>query len=292
MRTALLWLALAAALPLAARATPEADAFKGTTAYCYFNAKTLTWRLGNDLVERVIHFDRDTGGLQTLRVQDKRAGRRIAPAPAPEGEFHFAADTQGRRPDPVRLDGDWAFNWQSVARTALGGRRLTIHLHGKGRYRGYEAEAQYDIYPGNRPYLVKSLTLVNRTGEPRTVEEIIGERWILVAQPTKRAAAGASGPEPPSVKFVRLSETGAMLNDATGRTGLVTMLRGAPGEIAYENGVVVARVRPGVEIGGNGGRVSTPEIIVAAYEGAAETGAALYRRYRERERPTAGAYGR
>jgi len=279
MRTFLLALALTALLCVAACATQKDDTFKGRTAYCYFNEKALTWRIGNDVVERVVRFDRETGALQTLRAEDKKAGRRIAPAPVAEGEFVLAAEAGGARAAPVRLDGDWVFLWQSVGTPAHGGRLLTIHLHGKGRHAGYEVEAQYEVYPGNRPYLAKWLTLINRTGAPRTVEEIVIDRWILVARPPKRPAKGAPLPEPKPAEFTA-SGASATVVDPASQNAMVAGIAGEKGTVTYEQGVLTLRARPGVEIRGDGGRALSPTVFVAAYEGTAAIGAALYQRYR------------
>src|SRR5262245_3750423 len=120
MRT--IWLTAAlAALAVMASGAPDSDSFKGTKAYCYFNEKFLTWRIGNDALERTVQFDRDAGALKTMKVTDKKAGRRLAPGTGPEGEFILAPERDGAPPTSVRLDGDWVYMWQSVGTPAHNG---------------------------------------------------------------------------------------------------------------------------------------------------------------------------
>lgn len=260
------------------RAAQDREAFKGTSAYCYFAEKTLTWRLGNDAVERVVQFDREAGALKTMRVQDKKAGRRIAPATGPEGEFILAPDSANAAGiASVRLDGGWVYMWQSVGTTASGGRLLTIHMQGKGRHQGYEAEAMYEIYTGNRPYLAKSLTLINRTGAPRVVAEVVYDRWILTPPPMK-GKKGVDAPRLPA-EFKGAPGGAATLVDAASGTGLVAGVLHPQGETLHQGGTVVQRVKVSLEMPGDWGRALTPKSIVAAFSGSAATGATLYQRY-------------
>lgn len=147
-------------------------------AYCYFNAKTMTWRLGNDAVERTIHFDRDAGSLRTLRVVTKLPGVEFASVANSDGEF--TVTPEGGSPIVLRLDGDWDFMFPIVHNDDGGGRTLTIHLQGKRRNAGYEVEAVYSIGPGKQARLVDRLLLVNRTGRPVALGRVTIGRWVLV----------------------------------------------------------------------------------------------------------------
>src|SRR5437868_9791554 len=111
MRTIPLAVTLAL-VPVICRAADQPEAFKGTAAYCYFNDKTLTWRIGNDAVERTMHFDRDTGGLMTTKIDVKRGRARLAATPGSEGEF-VVTDGVGARTS-IRLARGWSYLWQSV----------------------------------------------------------------------------------------------------------------------------------------------------------------------------------
>lgn len=56
-----------------------------------FDKGRLTWTLRNQGVERVVHFDGETGGLQTLALRDLHTHHVLLPAPNSEGEISFAA---------------------------------------------------------------------------------------------------------------------------------------------------------------------------------------------------------
>ncbi len=56
-----------------------------------FDKGRLTWTLRNQGVERVVHFDTETGGLQTLALRDLHTHHVLLPVPNSEGEISFAA---------------------------------------------------------------------------------------------------------------------------------------------------------------------------------------------------------
>lgn len=162
--------------------TPPAD------NYCYYNERTTTWRLGNAAVERTIQFDREAGTLRTVSVRTKGKAPRIVPVSALEGEIAVT------RPDgsasSLRLDGDWVFMFQIVSRPPHMGRRLTIHLQGKGRNAGYQLEAVYEVLPGRSPFFLRGLTLINRTGAPVKVGTVRFDRWVVPAPEGRGAYTG------------------------------------------------------------------------------------------------------
>ncbi|MCC6728624.1 MAG: hypothetical protein IT208_04720 [Chthonomonadales bacterium] len=272
MRKAALALAITAALcALGARfsAGQGGEPFKGTRAYCYFRPAELTWRIGNDVVERTVRFDRDTGVLFTQGVQVKGRLPRIEPVAGLEGQFLLAGDAPA-----VRLDGGWTYMWQIVTTPAHGGRLLTIHLQGKGRNAGYEVEALYEVYPGNRPYLARSLTLINRSGAPRTVAEVDYGRWVLAKAPRGRRAAAAAAPVAPSAQPAAAPNVG-VVQDPAGGGGLVAAVLGPGGTVAVSGGAVALRVKAAVDVSANGGRAYAPRAVVAPFLGAQGAGRAL-----------------
>jgi hypothetical protein len=279
MRNYLIVLVMLPTLLLAVSASAGADSGKVKRAYCYFDRGKLTWRIGNEAIERTIHFDRDTGGLRTLKVECKGPGPRIAPVSGSEGEFILAGQEA-----PIRLDSDWIYQWQSVGMPLPGVRRLTVHLWGKGRNKGYEAEAVYEAYPGKSPVLAKWLTLINRTGAPQTVQEIVYDRWALVAPSAKKGAAAAT---PGPLKFESGPGASATLTDPATRVGLAAGVLGAGGEAAYQNSAVVLRCRAPMEMPGEGGRATAPPSLAAAFTGDAPAGQALLQKYAGASHPTA-----
>jgi hypothetical protein len=119
-------LVLLCALPATGADKSDPRPFRGIRAYASVDEKSLTWRIGNDVVERRVQFDRESGGLKTIGV--KSAGAKVMVPGTSEGEFQVvSADGKSRT---VRLDKDWAYIWQMVGTPAHGGRKLTIHLWG------------------------------------------------------------------------------------------------------------------------------------------------------------------
>ncbi len=56
-----------------------------------FDKSRLTWTLRNQGVERVVHFDAEKGGLQTIALRDLHTHHVLLPVPNSEGEISFAA---------------------------------------------------------------------------------------------------------------------------------------------------------------------------------------------------------
>ncbi len=270
IRTVLLaLLILTVVLPITANADSRNGAFKGRRAYVYFNEKTLTWKIGNDAVERVLHFDRTRGALTTLRVEAKGGGPRLALANTNEAEWTLEAPSESRLPTKARLEGDWVFNIQSVATPAHGGRLLTIHLHGVRRHEGLAAEVIYEVLPGNRPYLAKRVTLINRSGTPFTVKEVIYDRWMLPAQPGRFAAPAT---------FTPVSGAMGALAFPTKNAGFQAGVLDEKGEAVFVNGAVTLRLREPAVVE-PGGRAYAPLSLLTVFVNDPARGAALVQRF-------------
>jgi hypothetical protein len=252
-----------------AGADPKNDAFHGRLAYVYFHEKTLTWKIGNDAVERIIQFDRERGALTTLKVTAKRGGPRLAVANTHEAEWTLQTPSESRLPSKVRLEGDWVFNIQSVATPAHGGRLLTIHLHGVRRHEGLAAEVIYEVLPGNRPYLAKRVTLINRSGTPFTVQEVVYDRWMLPAQPGKFTAPAT---------FTPVSTAMGALAVPVKNVGFQAGVLHEKGEAVFVNGAVTLLLREPAVVE-PGGRAYAPRSLLTVFANDPARGAALVQRF-------------
>lgn len=257
------------------------DLFTGNKVYCYFDEKAKTWRLGNDVVERTIHFDRETGSLKTTKVFQKVGGQRVAPVVDSEGEWSVAGTDPAAKPVTISLSGGWAYIWQSVSTPEHGGRLLTIHLHGIGPNQGYEAEALYEIFPGNRPYLTKTLTLINRTETPKTVQDLTYDRWQVLEPEANRGKAKSknllSEPIQQPARLEKIADNSLAVLTET--NGLLSTVLDATAQNQYANGTLVQRVRLGQTVPGDGARVYAPRAVLAAFDGSVESGTTLYQRF-------------
>lgn len=229
--------------------------FRGGHAHCYFEEKTLTWKLGNDVIERHIHFESDPGALRTESVKTLGGGPEIAMVAPNEGDLTI--DTGGTS-KTLRLDRDWAYTWQSVSTPDHGGRRLTIHLQGIRSNSGYEVEVIYELLPGNRPYLTKSFTLINRTGVPVALTGATYDRWILAggSHGVRTASSGSTA-------------AGANVQEITAPGGgMEVFVEGPNGKVVSTGGALVPQFTGPVVAAKAGGRATTPRSVVFAYSGA------------------------
>lgn len=218
-------------------------------AYCYYDARTLTWRLGNDAVERTIHFDRSAGSLCTTKVVVKLRGAALASVANSDGEF--TVTPEGGKPSVLSLDSDWDFMFPIVHNGEDGSRTLTIHLQGKGRNAGYEVEATYGIEAGKFARLTDRRLLVNRTAGPVRLENVVIGRWILpepagsraTAQPAKLVAGPGKG-----IATLSLGKDGPALVAAVERGdegGGPTVM---DGYVLYQQNALVLGIRPDATI--------------------------------------------
>src|ERR1017187_3078703 len=104
MRISLTALVVLLTLPLTVYAQPGAEQAKVGQAHCYLDRGKLTWRIGNEAIERTIRFDKYTGGLRTLGVECTGTAACIVPVAGSEGEFVITGESA-----PIRLDGDWVY---------------------------------------------------------------------------------------------------------------------------------------------------------------------------------------
>jgi hypothetical protein len=252
--------------PVQPKMTTKESLFKGKNAYVYLNRKTLTWRIGNDAVERTVQFDQETGALKTLNVKTMGGLPSVAVVSSNEGEFTVAADASAT-PTKLGLDKDWAYSWQSVTTPGHGGRLLTIHLQGIRSHQGYEVEAMYEVMPGNRPYLAKSLTLVNRMESPVMLREIVYDRWTLSTAPGQSVMLPA-GAKPGKMSTLLLSGTNPKAKPgAKGQEGGLELFMPDRGEVAAANSALTARYTGEATAAPQGGRAQGPRVVAFPFEG-------------------------
>jgi len=258
--------------------------FRGSEAHVYFKEKELTWKIGNDVIERDIQFDKDSGSLRTIAIKTMGGVPKINSVSTTEGEFSVIG-SDGQKRGPYRLDKDWAYIWQSVATPPHAGRLLTIHLQGVRSNAGLEVEVLYEVYPGNRPYLAKSITLINRAEAPVSLTDLVYDRWILpkpdhVAKGVKTVAAGK--PE----DFSASGDFSLGIEDKANRIGFRAFIPGKQGEIAYQDGTIVPKVVGPIQAEKRGGRAFTPFAVIFAYTGSQDRGNELYQKYDSSKVPT------
>lgn len=269
---------------LAVNAVADNPVFHGKVAHCYFNEGALTWRIGNDAIDRTVHFDRETGGLRTLEVNPGKLGVKLATVSPSEGEFTVLEGGGKAGPKTLRLDHDWAYMWQTVGTPAHGGRLVTIHLQGIRSNDGYEVEALYEAFPGDRPYLSKSLTLINRMKAPVTVTETLYDRWAFSTNPhtvKKKLKKGEQPPSPMPVKYVAGKDGFSEIIDGDNQASVVATVLGTGGETDYENGALIQRFRGPATVKPDGGRFYGPRVLTFVYTGQSSVGIDLMNAFRQ-----------
>lgn len=265
---ALLAMALLQSAVLAQKAPRE-------QAYCFFDQKTLTWRLGSSAFERTIHFDKAAGSLRTTRLVMKLKGVAIAPVTGSDAEIAVTPD--GAKPVALRLDRDWDYIFQIVKMQENGARLLTIHLQGKKQNAGFELEANYAVDPGKRARLSDSVLLINRTGAPVRLSGVQFGRWILVEPGPKVAPDPRAALLPGDRKdtaTLAVGAAGPRLIASIERTDTGDGAPAATGEVTLQQNALVLTARPEVTIE-PGGRWQSPRASVQAQPAAPRGTAAV-----------------
>jgi hypothetical protein len=272
--------------------------FRGKAAYCYFDRETTTWRLGNDVIERTIRFDPSAGGLFTQKFIHKPAGSAtVVPVSTLEGEVTLADADAPTVKTTLRLDSDWAFSWQTVSTPAHGGRLLTVHMFGVGRNKGFELESLYEVWPGNRPFIGRSINLINHSDTARRVQRIQFDRWVLTPatsaapakpRPDKTALAAAAGPQPKTalpLEFRTVEQGVCTLVEPGFGHGLVAAVWAGTSDISWDKGSVLLAVRTDALLKGRAGRFFGPKVTIAPYQGDSAGGYALWKRFYGEQQP-------
>ncbi|MEP6755193.1 MAG: hypothetical protein ABJA67_06820, partial [Chthonomonadales bacterium] len=78
-------------------------------AYCTFNEANLTWKIGNEAIERTIVFDKSAGTLRTHSLKTGTGEMTILPVGSSEGEISLQ-DGAGKAVK-LTLDHDWTYGW-------------------------------------------------------------------------------------------------------------------------------------------------------------------------------------
>jgi hypothetical protein len=280
---------LAAAVLLTASALlsapANADRYAGSRAYVYFDEKNLTWRIGNEAVERTVRFDRDTGSLHSTDIKSGVGGARITDLGTHAGEITLAVPLPagGTEPRTLSLGSDWAYVWQSVTTPPHGGRLLTIHMQGLRQHAGFEVEALFEVRPGNRPFLAKSFTLINRTDQPVTVTGARYDRLVVSTTPARvpvrRGRRGQPAPPPPAppkpASFVAGREGAGAIVDAASGAGVAAAVLGPGGGATFREGMLLPAFAGSLTAAPEGGRAWLPPSVVFAYKGDAAEGFAI-----------------
>jgi hypothetical protein len=234
-------------------------------------------------VERTVHFDLSAGALKTLEVKTGKIGTRLATVSPSEGEFTVLEGDGKAPPKVLRLDHDWAYMWQTISTPAHGGRLVTIHLQGIRSNDGYEVEALYEAFPGDRPYLSKSLTLINRMKAPVTLTDVLYDRWVFSTNPApvKKLKKGEQAPPPRPVKYVAGKDGISEIIDGENQAAVVATVIGAGGEVDYQDATLVQRFRGSATVKPEGGRAYGPRTLTFVYKGQSAAGTDLMNAYRQ-----------
>lgn len=248
-------------------------------AYCSFNEQTLTWHIGNELIERTIIFDKATGALRTQVLKSGSGMPTFTSVGSSEGEITVRNSANQRT--KLTLDHDWTYAWQTVATPAHMGRALTIHLTGVKSNSGYEVEANYEILPNKKPFFIRSLTLINRNEKTVTIEECLYDRWSFSTNsvPEKKVKDRFQA-RPRSARYIDgPAGVGTLVDDGLSVGGTFAV-EGGFGEILMENSSVVTRWKGRLDAKASNGRAFLPETVVFTFRGVSALGVDLIGRYR------------
>lgn len=201
-------------------------------AYCYYNSNNLTWKIGNNMLEAVIHFNKLTNSLASVSLHAKRGPMRL------ETPVQSAAVIQLTDGDQtLSLNKDWAFSWQTVTDTADGGRILTVHLEGIASNDGWAIEEKYEVGPGASPWISNYFTLINHSEKNATVNSVTFSGWKVLAQKKNEME--------PKINALYISDSGLI------QKGSFSMSK-----------MIACKINPQVELSRHGGRYYSPYAVL------------------------------
>jgi hypothetical protein len=219
-------------IPMSAVAKPLNTRHNEKPAYCYYNSNNLTWKIGNDALEAVIHFNKLSNSLTPILLRAKRGPMRL------ETPVQSAAVIQLEPGDQtLTLNRDWAFSWQTVLDTTDGGRILTVHLEGIASNEGWAIEEKYQVGPGASPWIANYFTLINPSKKNATVNSVTFSGWKIV----------------PQKKSIMEPRTNALYISDTG------LIRQGDFNISQ---MIACKINPHTELSRHGGRYYSPCAIL------------------------------
>ncbi len=249
------------------------------TSYCTFNESNLTWKIGNELVSRTVHFDKQAGSLRTTEISNgpKRA---ILSDVAPSDAEISLVDTDSNS-RTISLESDWEFAWQLVGRPAHGGRLLTIHLQGVRKNSGFEMETLYEVWGKELPYMAKTVILINRKEKPVLVTGSTLDRWVVQIIPLIGPIL-RNGPPPsrkPATFLGGKDGFGSLVQFQAGE-GVTAAVSVPSGTVELENGAMVVRTPVSIEVKHDNGRATLPTSVIYAWTGPTPTGQLLLDKFK------------
>ncbi len=219
-------------IPMSAVAKPLSTRHNEKPAYCYYNSNNLTWKIGNDALEAVIHFNKLSNSLTPIQLRAKRGPMRL------ETPVQSAAVIQLEPGDQtISLNKDWAFSWQTVLDTTEGGRILTVHLEGIASNDGWAIEEKYEVGPGSSPWIANYFTLINHSDKNVTVNSVAFSGWKIVPQKKSKMETKTNA--------LYISDTGLIRQ---GNFNMSTM--------------IACKINPLTELSRHGGRYYSPYALL------------------------------
>lgn len=171
----------------------------------------------------------------------------------------------GSSPPALDLNSDWHYVLHSINANEDGSKIPTISLSGVKRYEGFDLDINYQIYPGDEPYMAKWFNFTSHRSSRFLIDEVTYDRWLLPddgaevqSYPGTGFAASSMSPGDGILTAV-LSPMGASERSADGKS-------------------VAPVLHPNYAIQPNG-PVEIPKSLLAVYQGPAATGAFLYQLY-------------
>ncbi len=187
---------------------------------------------------------------------------------APNGIYGDVRLVDQEKAPVLRLDRDWHYMWDAIG-LGQGGRLLTIHLQGTGPYGGYEMEVNYEVYPGDRPYVAKWLSVMSHHHRQLLISKVTEERWQLM--PSIPASAA---------RYRHFVGASSALVDEAGHKGLVLSVLSNLGNTEYNQKarLLTCFYEPNEALVPNK-MMTMPRSVTGLYTGTTATGAFLYQLY-------------
>lgn len=285
-----------------------------TTAPLNPNAKATAWircvlpmdRLKPDRAYAIL-FDRafplfssaeiylDGELVQTLKREDRAWGRTIqidataktrvvgikltAPKETLTLNGTVALAEEGTAPPPLDLASDWQYQYQANNINPDGSMMLTIGLSGVKKYEGFDLAVNYEIYPGEEPFVAKWFAFTSHRPTRFLIEEATYDQFPTYREQNDSLPNDPIAQRPNSYSFSAFNAVTIETNPTLNQGFLAATLSPLGATERSEDGrTLAAEIRPYFAIKPDV-PITFPKSLVGLFQGSVASGIFLHQQY-------------
>ncbi len=241
--------------------------------------------------------------VQTLKREERAWGRTIqidaaaksrvvgikltAPKEALTLNGTVAVAEEGTAPPPLDLAGNWQYQYQASNINLDGSMMLTIGLSGVKKYERFDLAVNYEIYPGDEPFIAKWFTFTSHRPTRFLIEEVAYDRFPIYreqgtedrGQNTSQRPNDPMTQRPNSYSFAAFNAAALETNPTTNQGFLAATLSPLGVTEHSDDGTTVSTklrpyfaVKPDVPI-------TLPKSLLGLFQGGIASGIFLHQQY-------------